>query len=341
MQRIGFGVIGAGLWGGAHAHVYATHPQSRLVAVCDTQIDKARDIASRYGAKWYGDYQEMLKDSDIDAVGICTPDFAHADPLIACAHAGKHIHVEKPLATNWVDLQRIDTCLRGHPVKVMVDFHARWSPPFALVKDSIDRGEIGNIISAYYRLNDVLSVPTEMLSWSRDSSILWFLGSHAVDTLRFLTGSEVSRVYSVSRSGVLAGMGLDVPDIYQTTLEFDNGVIAQIENNWILPDSNPNVNDIKMNILGTSGMFNLDLTHNQAIERFLQGRADRPDFLVKPIVNGKRLGFAYEAIRDFVERLADDREPLASLDDGIRVSCVILAIMKSAERREPETVRYL
>ena len=73
----------------------------------------------------------------------------------------------------------------------------------------------------------------------------------------------------------------------------------------------------------------------------LPNRVDRPDFLVKPVIHGKRMGFAYEAIRDFVERIATGREMLATLEDGIKVSCVILAIMESAKRREPIEVKYL
>ncbi|MGE5612257.1 MAG: Gfo/Idh/MocA family protein [Bacillota bacterium] len=341
MPRIGFGVIGAGLWGEAHAYVYATHSGARLVAVCDVREDKATEMAARYGAKPFTDYRAMLEDPEIEAVGIATPDFAHADPLIACAERGKAVHVEKPLATNWHDLERIAAALKAHPVPVMVDFHARWSPPFALVRQSITRGEIGQLISAYYRLNDKIEVPTSMLGWAAKSSILWFLGSHSVDTLRFLLGSEVRRVYAVSRAEVLKSMGYDVPDIYQTTLEFENGVIAQIENNWIIPNSNPNVNDIKLNILGSKGMFNLDLTHNQAIERYLENSADNPDFLVKPTVHGKRMGFAYEAIRDFVDRIGAGQEPLATAADGMKVSCVIIAIMESAARRKPVEVKYI
>ena len=341
MRKTNFAVIGVGLWGEAHAHVFATHPYANLAAVCDLDAEKAAKVAAVYGVEHYTDYREMLKNPEIEAVGIATPDFAHADPLIACAASGKDILVEKPLATNRRDLERIVAALRANPVRVMVDFHARWNPPFVLVKESVERGEIGKVVSAYYRLNDTISVPMEMLGWAAESSILWFLGSHAVDTLRFICGGEIRRVYSLARSGVLQSLGVDVPDIYQTMLEFDNGVVAQIENNWILPNSNPNVNDIKLNILGSQGMFNLDLTHNQAIERYLPNRVDRPDFLVKPVIHGKRMGFAYEAIRDFVERIATGREMLATLEDGIKGSCVILAIMESAKRREPIEVKYL
>jgi predicted dehydrogenase len=341
MKKIGFGIIGAGLWGESHARVYSSHPAAKLVGVCDVVEEKARAIAKKYGAeKHYTDYHKLLKDPDIEAVGIVTPDFAHTEPFVAACKAAKHILIEKPLATTHDGLRAMKKAYEESGVRVMVDFHARWNPPYAVAKDTIDQGKIGPIISMYYRLNNPIFVPTQMLSWSRNSSILWFLGSHTVDTLRFLSGSEVKRVYSVSRSEVLTKLGIDVPDIYQSILEFENGVIATIENAWILPNSNPHWNDIKLNILGSKGMFNMDLTHNQAIERYLEDRSDHPDILVMPTVHGKPVGFAYESIRDFVDRLASGDDFIAKFDDGYRVSKVILAIMSSAEKRMPVDVNY-
>jgi predicted dehydrogenase len=116
--------------------------------------------------------------------------------------------------------------------------------------------------------------------------------------------------------------------------------VATIENNWIVPDTNPAVNDFKVNILGSRGMINMDLTNNQLFERYLETTSDHPDCLVKPQVRDRHVGFAYEAIRDFVECLALGRPVQASLDDGLKVTSVILAIMESAAIRAPVTVRY-
>jgi predicted dehydrogenase len=336
-----FGVIGAGLWGEAHAEVYATHPWAELAAVCDSDRSRAERVAKRFGApRVYTDYREMVKDSGVDAVAVATPDFAHRDPVVAAAKAGKHVHSEKPLATSREDAEAIAAAVRASGVTYMVDFHARWNPPFAIARRNIEEGALGRIMSAYFRLNDTISVPTSMLSWASKSSILWFLGSHTVDTLRFLLADEVERVYSVSRAEVLKERGIDVPDLYQSVLEFRSGVVATIENNWIVPDTNPAVNDFKVNILGSKGMINMDLTNNQLFERYLETSSDHPDCLVKPQVRDRHVGFAYEAIRDFVECLALGRPVQASLDDGLRVTSVILAIMESAAVRAPVTVRY-
>jgi predicted dehydrogenase len=327
---IGIGVVGAGLWGEAQAKVFATHHNARLAGVCDVDPGRARSLAEKFGVPSYGAIDDLLRDPSLDAVAIATPDFAHRAPAVAAANAGKHIFLEKPLATTLEDVEAIAEAVTRNGVTIVVDFHSRWSPAIVATKRSIERGELGTIVSAYMRLNDTIAVPTEMLSWAAKSSILWFLGSHAVDTLRWLTGREVKSVYSRSRSGVLAGMGIDVPDLYQSMLEFEDGTIATLENSWILPNSHPNVNDIKLNVLGTKGMIDIDLSNHKVMQRFLQDRYDHPDVFVKQEIHGKHMGFAHEAIRDFVDRLAKGTPLVTGLEDGVRGAKVILAMLESA-----------
>lgn len=341
MDKVRFGIVGVGSWGRVHAEVYSTHHNGSLHAVCDLEESRAKEVAAAYGArKVYTDYNEMMRDPEIDAVAVVTPDFAHCGPIVAAARAGKHVIVEKPLATTGDDVREIAEAVRKAGITLMVDFHNRWSPPVVLTRDNIEKGNLGKIISGYVRLNDTLQVPTRLLSWAAKSSVLWFLGSHTVDMLRYLFDDEVERVYAVSRSEVLRSKGFDVPDIYQSILEFKTGVIATIENHWIAPDTNPSVNDIKVNILGSKGMINLDLTHNQLMERYLEDSSDRPDCLVAPLVRDKHVGFAYESIRDFVNCLAKGKPVQAGLEDGIRVTKVILAILESATHRKPVDVTY-
>lgn len=337
-----FGLVGAGIWGEAHAEVYSRSPFSLFSAVCDVDRGKAENIAGRFGpgVEVYTDAKQMFEKAHIDAVGIATPDFLHRDVAIAAAEAGKHIFLEKPLATTLEDITAIAEAVKKNKVRIMVDFHARWNPAMYQAKQSIANGELGSIVSAYFRLNDTVFVPTGMLSWASKSSVLWFLGSHTVDTLRWFFEDEVKRVYSVSRSEVLVKKGIDVPDIYQSILEFRSGVIATIENNWIVPNTQPNVNDIKINVLGTEGMVDIDLTNHGVVKRFLKDGHDMPDLFVKPHIHDRHRGFAYWSMYDFVERLYDGSEFLVGLQDGINVTKVVLAIMESAKKRMPIEVNY-
>ncbi len=191
MKQIRFGIVGAGLWGQAHAEVYSTHPMAALTAVCDTDESKARTLGDKYRvAAVYRDFEALAEDPNVDAVAVVTPDFAHCGPILAAARCRKDVLVEKPLATTAGELEQIAQAVTRAGIRCMVDFHNRWSPPIVVARQSIAADELGPLVSAYVRLNDTIFVPTTMLSWAARSSILWFLGSHAVDTLRFLRATK-------------------------------------------------------------------------------------------------------------------------------------------------------
>ena len=181
----------------------------------------------------------VLSDPAITGVSITTPDFLHADIVVAALEAGKHVLVEKPLATTVEACQKILAARDASKTKLMVDFHNRWNPPFAHVRRMVETDELGQVLMINLRLNDTLYVPTKMLSWAARSSPAHFLGSHLVDVVRWISGAEVHRVFSVARSVVLRKKGIDTPDFYQSILELSNGGTAVLETCWVLAEVRP------------------------------------------------------------------------------------------------------
>lgn len=353
MKTVKMAIIGAGIWGANHARIYKAHPFAEVVAICDMNRAKAEKVAEAEGIPLvYDDYNKMLAECDCDAVAIVTPDFAHADAAVACANAGKHILIEKPLATSREDAFRIlDACEKNN-VRGMVDLHNRWNPPFHATYQSVMAGELGEVYSAYYRLNDVRWVATDMLPWAAKSSIMWFLGSHSVDTLMWMFKSRPKRVYCVSKSGVLskpgvlnkAGepveKGIDTVDEYLTTIEFENGAVAQMENGWVTPNANPCVNDIKFTILGDKGMISVDASNHNMIQKYTDNDVIVPDVIVQNKIFGQPKGFAFESIRSFVDCVASGEEFHVSLRESAYGVLTILASMESAKTRMPVEVDY-
>lgn len=340
MEKLKMGIVGAGVWGKTHAKIYEEHPLAETVAICDLDKSKAEALAAIHGVtEVYTDHREMLEKSDCDVVAIVTPDFLHAEIAINCANAGKHMLIEKPLATKRDEVFAMLEAIEKNNVRAMVDLHNRWNPPVNTAKQAIDAGELGEIYSAYMRLNDMKWVPIDMLSWSAQSSILWFLGSHSIDTLSWLVGSRVKRVYSVSREGLLKAEGVDVPDMYLTTLEFENGCIAHMENGWITPDASTNINDVKYTLLGTKGMISMDCSSHNMIQK-ITDRVTTPDVIVGNTVFGSVKGFAYETIRSFIDRMIDGKPFDVSLKDAANASLALLAVLESAKTRMPVEVNY-
>ncbi len=330
------GIVGAGTWGETHARIYQAHPRCEVVAVADQDSQRSRQLAAKLGVtRAYGSAIDMFDDGGLDAVAIVTPDFAHADVAVAAAERGLHMLIEKPLATTTGDVERITAAVDAAGVRAMVDLHNRFSPPFNTAHDQVSSGGIGQLRTAYMRLNDAKWVATEMLPWAAKSSILWFLGSHSVDTLRWMFDDEVTRVYSVARSGVLRALGVDTVDAYLTTLEFSRGGIAQMENGWINPNAMPNVNDIKFTAVGDRGMISIDASSHNLIQQYTDDSVAVPDILVRNSIFGEPVGFAYQSIRSFADALVSGEDFKVSLTDAAKVSVIILAIMESAQTGLP------
>jgi predicted dehydrogenase len=339
MKQVGFGVIGTGIVGGAwHAHVYSHLPQSRLVAVCDLNEERAAEVAQKYGAQdVYTDYRELLQNPEIQAVSIATPDFAHREIAVAAAEAGKHILVEKPLATTVEDAEAIVAAAKKAGVKLMVDFHNRVSPPLATAKQSIEKGDIGQPAYIYARLSNTTFVATQMLPWASDSSALWFLASHTTDLAHWLLDDEPRRVYAVSRSGILKDMGVDTEDFHIAIVEFKKGAVVTLENAWILPETEPMVFNFKLEVLGSKGSLYVNTSDHRAVQKFTGESASLPDILGITFdgESPRMTGFVLEAIARFVDAVVEDAPVLASGEDGLLVTRVLTAISESARSGQP------
>ncbi len=334
-MTVGFALIGAGVFGERHAQAYSRHHAVDFVAVCDLNADRAQAIAAKYGARsWTTDYRELLANPDVCAVSIATPDHLHRDVAVACAEAGKHLLVEKPLATTVEDAEAIVEAARRAGVKLMVDFHNRVNPPMVQAREAIRRGDIGAPAYVYARLSNTTTVPTEMLRWSSQSSALWFLASHMIDVVRWMLDDEIVRVYAVSRDGILKSMGVDTADFHVATVEFSQGTVAVFEHAWILPRTHATVKDLKMEILGSAGAINIDASHNRALEIYSADKAAFPDLLAPP--TGAHLtGFVLDSIAYFVDAVTRGAPVLATGEDGVAATRAICAIIASAQAGAP------
>jgi predicted dehydrogenase len=344
METTGFGVIGVGTWGELHARVYSHLTGARLVAVCDADPHRAHQVAAACGGtKVYTDFFDIVDDPEIAAVSIVLPDFLHHEAAIAAARAGKHILLEKPLATTEAEALHILQEAEKAGVHLFVDFHNRWSPLFQPLKTSLERGEIGQPQQVYYRLSDTLYVPTKMLSWSGHSTVAWFLASHSLDTLLWLMNARqhqdrVERLYCVARSRVLREQyDIDTPDFYLTTLEWASGLVTHVENSWILPESGPSIFDLKCEFIGSNGAYSIDASHHGAVKR-QTAKVEFPDLFVTPSINGYPMGFGAESIRHFAQCIIHREQPLVDGRDGLAVTRLILKMEESVRLRQPVEV---
>lgn len=327
----GFASIGVGMFGKWHAMAYQRHPLVDFRAICDLDETRAKEAAQTYGAAYHTTkLDDILNDPTIKAVSIATPDHAHRDVAVACAKAGKHILVEKPLATTVEDAEAIVKAAKDAGVLLMTDFHNRANPPMVAARNAIKSGDIGKPAYIYTRLSNTVAVPQDMLKWSGHSSALWFLGSHMVDVVSWMIGDEPDSVYVVSRKGILNDLGVDAPDFHVATVEFKNGAVAVFEHTWILPRSYNAVKDLKVEILGSKGAINIDGSHNRMMELYTEQKGAFQDMVVPPF--GPHLtGFVLDAVAHFIESVVNGAPLLANGDDGLKNTKILSAMLDAAD----------
>lgn len=333
-----FGIIGGGTWGERHCQALSAMQNEgvELWGLCEINQSRAKTLAERYKIpNIFSDYREMLKEPSLVAVSIALPDHLHKDAAIAAAESGKDILIEKPLALTVEDAQAILDVTKKNGVRIMVDFHGRWNPNLNLAKKAITEQRLGKVRQVAFRLSNRITVPLNMLSWAGQSGVLGFLGSHAIDLVRWFIGDSPNRVYAVSRSELLVSKGISTPDFYLVIMEFPNGQVATLEHLWILPETEPSIKDYKVQIVGDKGIIKLDLSHHRSLEIIAEDGISLPEMFAAPQIYGEHKGFTLESIAHFARCVVNEEEFLVTGEDGLEVTRIMEAIEESIKTGVP------
>lgn len=229
-----YGIIGCGgIAHGYHLRELTAIPAAKLIATADTDADRAKTTAERYGAEaWYPDYERLLARDDIDAVIVSTWHPTHAAIGIAGLEAGKHVLVQKPLTTKMADADRfVDAAqaarARGQKVQC---FPYNWSPKYTMAQRLIADGVLGKPCMG--RSRTAHSGPVRG-SWFYDPARAEYgvsvdLGVYAVSMLTGLLGP------ATSVSGLVQALedGVQIDDNACLLMEFANGAMGTVETSW-------------------------------------------------------------------------------------------------------------
>ena len=329
-------LVGCGIFGEVHASTYAAFDRARLVAVCDLDEAKAGAFARRFGGRACTSVDDIADDDRIQAVSVATPDFAHREVCQKLAAAGKHLLIEKPLATSVADAQAIVDAVDAAGVIAMIDFHNRYQPALATIRARIDSGEMGRPQAMFGRLSDRIEVATEWFNWSGQSGPQWFLGSHLADVACWLFGADPVRVFAEGRKDVLAARGIDCYDTMHIHLSFPEG-FATLENSWIMPNNWPMICDFYVSLQATKARADMDMSHQglTVVADAAGLRYDRPLLVGRTPIGGDTFGFMDFPIRHFVRTvLAGEPSPLP-VEAGLKNTRIIAAALESAETGAP------
>ena len=353
-----YGILinGAGWVARQHAAAYCNRPDCRIVAVSDVSRDKAAQLIAELNlenAVAYDDLTVALKHPSLDIVSVCTPQHIHCENVVQSANAGKHIVIEKPVATSLDELRLMQNAVWSAKVKTVVSFVLRWNPLLIMLKKMLVDGLFG---TPYYVEVDYLSYKGSWWGGWNDTrtvkqgvSAALVGGCHAIDAARWLASMESGKaanpieVYAVA-GGHRKGKTREYNPITNTWLDdappmefdglevilvkFDNGVQAKICVNaeCIMPYRFP------IRIFGDRGTA----ADNKVWSESFPGQSD---WIELPTICPDSSDVTHhpfqEEIDHFIDCISGNVESHCNLDDAVRTHEIIFAALECYRNRRP------
>ena len=319
MKKLNIGVIGLGAIGQMHCEALARVVRAEICALADVNESVLSSTVKKYGGKAFTNYEDLMNLPGLDAVVVATPDELHTGPCLAAAKAGKHILVEKPIATTIEDANAIIQATDKAKVKLMVGFSLRFNLHYLQAKKMIDEGKLGDIISVFARR---LNVITQADRINGRCGVLHFLGIHEFDMLRWILGCEPVSIYTEESTSVPKKYPQDNESF--SIIRFENGIRACAHIGWNLPLQHLGGRDFKLDIMGSKGSLYLDQMR-QGIEVYSETLSKYPS------VNSG----LYIEDRAFVDCVLDDLPSPATGIDGLAALKMVMGAIESIETGKP------
>ena len=243
--------------GRTHAEAVRAVPGLKLVAV--TGGRRAGGLADRFGIAEEPNVERLVRRPGVDAVIVTTPHHVHVHDALASIAAGKHVLVEKPLATSVADCDRIIDGARRRSVTLAVGYHQRFRRNNAEARRLIRQGAIGRILTIQVSMLTEASLRDcgGWQWWDDPASLGHVLNSapHGIDLLRWCMGTEVATVSAVSRNFL---SHVPVENTTLALLSFDNGAILSLYSTNLMPDPGFPGESFRLRIMGSEGLMDLD-----------------------------------------------------------------------------------
>ncbi len=314
MKRLAVGVIGTGFWGENQVRVFRQSRIADLVAICDADKKRAKEIGTKYGVPWFSDLSKFLRVPNLEAVTVCTPTQTHLKVGLLAIEAGKNLLVEKPMTGEERAADKLVNSARKGGVKLLVGFIERFNPGVGEVKKMLKQKVVGDVIIASGRRVARWPIRIGDVGVVKDTAI------HDIDAMRYLLEEEVSAVFA--QTGSLRTHSYE--DYVEIMLRFKEGTTGFIDANWLTPRKVRT-----LIITGSDATINLDyITQEITLENSQR--------LVKPFTPwAEPLKLELE---NFITTIIRDTKEAPSGDDALRAIRVCDAALKSGKSKSLVTL---
>lgn len=310
-----------------HARVYHEMPGVSLIAVADQNATVVGQVAQRFGCNSYTSYADLLERESPDAVTVAVPTHAHADVAIEAFRAGCHVLIEKPISAMLDEADRIIRAANEASKVLTIGHIERFNPAVIELKKRIDDGQLGRLFQCHARR--LGPFPPRI----RDVGVVIDLATHDVDVMRYVTGSEATRVYAETKREVHTSN----EDLVNGLVRFDDGVVGVLDINWLTPTKIR-----QLTVTGERGMMRADyLTQDLFFfENAEVGMAGWEQLAVlRGVSEGATVHYALKKreplrieLESFVAAIRGEVSGSVNGNDGKEALRVALALIESAQR---------
>ena len=325
------GVVGLGRWGNTLTEQILASNQLRLVTCFTRTPEKREAFGRKFGCDREDSYEAVLERPDVDAVVITAPNNRHTELAAAAAASGKHVFVDKPIATTIADGKAMIRACEDAGVTLAIGASARRLRGHRLCRKLIDDGALGTLAMAEtnYSNDRGLHYTPDNWQWYADGSPggpLMQVAIHQVDNFFYLFG-PIKRVSAEFRKVMTKS---EIPDVCVLWLEFESGLLGTLGTSFISPLSPKGRYTYTLNGYGSEANFYHDRWDGITMLRKGQDEKERVDYEEYP-------GFAYlrEELEDFAGAVREGRPPEVGGPEGLHVLAAVRAAMRSAEVKHP------
>lgn len=339
-EPIGIGIIGAGFMGMLHARALSQLDGARVVAVSDPALREAPRLPGRAEAlPLYADHGPLLERPDVQAVVIASPEHLHRQAAEDAAAAGRHILLEKPIATTLEDADAIIAAAGRHGVHLMMAHILRYDVRYAQIKTAVEQGVVGRPLVCYARRNAPIQ---EARRLGGRVEVEEYISVHDIDQIFWYFGERAVKVSAeVAKGPVMEELG--VHDFIWITIRFESGALGVVETGWGLPESivrwqRPSgwggFGDVCLELIGEKGALYLDY-RPMTLQAVDEEGWKFPDTLHWPQLHGEVVGDVLDEDRYFLGVLKGERPIISSAQDGRNALEVVLAAREAVREDRP------
>ena len=339
--RVAF--IGAGGIAGAHMRQYAEMDDVEMVAMADVLPDGMKKWADQYGIEQsFSDYKEMLRKVKPEAVSVCTPNGLHAETTIAALRAGAHVLVEKPMAMNAREAQRMLTAAKKAKCKLVIGFQQRFDPKAQFVKNAVDSGNFGKVLFGRVQALRRRGIPNWGVFGRKElqgGGPLIDIGVHVLEVTHYVMGSPRPIAASGNIYTYLGDKKSDalsqwpnwdhktytVEDLAIGQIRFENGATIHIESSFAAHIEKDVWN---FQLMGEKGGATFDPPKLFTDDNGYMINSE-PGWLPRAQDFSSIFGLK---MRNFVEHVHYDKPTMAPGEHGLMVQKMLDGIYESAEK---------